>query len=422
VSGKPLYVDAKERLLYFGGSPASREMLHMPSSDTSTDTSTKANMSNAQGAARTYGRIVVKAGSALLTREGDRLDLKVMSSLVSQIAELRKRGLEVALVTSGAVAAGRKVLGLSRGGRDLPMRQVMAAVGQGQLMHAYEQLFSEHGVHVAQALLTRNDLDNRSGYLNVRNTLLKLMELGVVPIVNENDVVAVDELGGRVFGDNDTLSALVANLIDADLLVLLGQVEGLYTADPGVDPSAKLIDRVEQVDKKIEAMGGSSRDGMGRGGMATKLEAAKLATASGTAVVIASGLAPDIIVRLAGGESIGTLFAPVGSRKESRKRWLLSGASESMGEVVVDDGAAAALSRRGSSLLPAGVTEVRGPFERGDVISVLDKSERKVAVGIVNYGSRDLAAIKGVQSGRIGELLGHDFGDEAMHRSNMVVL
>lgn len=365
--------------------------------------------------------MVVKAGSALLTHGGDQLNRQVMASLVDQLAQLRKRGLEVALVTSGAVAAGRLALGIPRENRDLPMRQVMAAVGQGQLMHAYEQLFSEHRVHVAQALLTRHDLSDRLGYLNVRNTLLKLMELGVIPIVNENDVVAVDELGGQVFGDNDTLSALVANLVDADLLVLLGQVEGLYTADPNVDATARLVPRVEHVDAEVEAMGGASRDGLGRGGMATKLEAAKVAASSGTGVVIANGLTPNILVRLAGGETLGTYFVPVGSKVESRKRWLLSGTS-ARGAAVVDDGAAGALARRGGSLLPAGIIAVQGVFERGDVISIVDKAERRVAVGIVNYNSKDLGIIKGVRSERIGELLGYDYGDEAVHRNNMAVL
>ncbi|MBM3949184.1 MAG: glutamate 5-kinase [SAR202 cluster bacterium] len=366
-------------------------------------------------------RVVVKAGSALLTHGGDRLNRQVMASLTGQLAQLRKRGLEVALVTSGAVAAGRLALGIARENRDLPMRQVMAAVGQGQLMHAYEQLFSEHGVHVAQALLTRHDLRERLGYLNVRNTLLKLMELGVIPIVNENDVVAVDELGGQVFGDNDTLSALVANLVDADLLVLLGQVEGLYTADPNVDATARLVPRVEQVGAEVEAMGGASRDGLGRGGMATKLEAAKVATSSGTGVVIANGLTPDVLVRLADGEPLGTYFVPVGNKLESRKRWLLSGTS-AKGAAVVDDGAASALTRRGGSLLPAGIVAVQGVFERGDVVSIVDKAERRVAAGIVNYGSKDLDIIKGARSERIGELLGYDYGDEVVHRNNMAVL
>ena len=229
-------------------------------------------------------------------------------------------------------------------------------------------------------------------------------------------------MGGRVFGDNDTLSALVANLVDADLLVLLGHVDGLFTADPHVDKNARLVTKVEKIDSTIEALGGTSRDGLGSGGMATKLEAAKLATSSGTGVVIASGVQADVLLKLVAGDSIGTMFTPIGSRKESRKRWLLSGASESKGQVVVDDGAMNALVRRGSSLLPAGITEVRGLFRRGDVITVVGKTGRSLAVGIANYGSEDISTIKGAHSERIGELLGRDFGDEAIHRNNMVVL
>ena len=374
------------------------------------------------GASHRYSRIVIKAGSALLTSGGETLDQRVMESLVHQLAELRTQGVEVILVTSGAVAAGRRALGLDREGNTLPLRQVMAAVGMGKLLHSYEQLFQQHGIPVAQALLTRHDLENRSGYLNVRNTLLKLMELAVIPIINENDVVAVDELGGRVFGDNDTLSALVANLIDADLLVLLGRVEGLYTADPTVAENARLIPKVERVDKDIETVAGSSRDGLGRGGMATKLEAAKLAMSSGTTVVIAGGHQSNVLIKLTRGESVGTMFVPAAERKESRKRWLMSGASENKGEMVVDEGAADALTRKGSSLLPAGIVEVNGSFKRGDVVAVVGADGIRLAIGMTNYGSEEVTAIKGVHSRRIAELLGHNYGDEAIHRNNMLVL
>lgn len=374
------------------------------------------------GVSQTYSRIVVKAGSALLTRGGETLDQHVMERLVQQLSELRAQGVEVILVTSGAVAAGRSALDLDREGNTLPLRQVMAAVGMGKLLHSYEQLFRQHGISVAQALLTRHDLEDRSGYLNVRNTLLKLMELDVIPIINENDVVAIDELGGRVFGDNDTLSALVANLVDADLLVLLGRVEGLYTADPTVTENAQLIPRVERVDKDIETVAGSSRDGLGRGGMATKLEAAKLAMSSGTTVVIAGGHQSNVLIKLARGESAGTMFVPAADRKESRKRWLMSGASENKGELVVDEGAAGALTRKGSSLLPAGIVEVNGSFKRGDVVTVVGTDGIRLAIGMTNYGSAEVTMIMGVHSRRIAELLGHDYGDEAIHRNNMLVL
>jgi glutamate 5-kinase len=368
-----------------------------------------------------YHRVVVKAGTTLLTRGGDRLNLQVMATLVEQVARLRQEGTEIILVTSGAVAAGRHVLGAPREGRGVPFRQVLAAAGQGRLMHSYEQLFEWHQTPVAQALLSRKDLTERQGYLNVRNTLTQLMDLGVVPIVNENDVVAVDELAGEFFGDNDNLSAMVANLVDADLLVILGQTEGLFTADPHLDPDATLIPLVERVDETIEAAAGGSWQDQGQGGMTTKLEAARLATASGVDMAIASGLAPDAVVRLTRGERIGTFFPAAASKMESRKRWMLSGLS-TKGRIVVDDGAAKVLRSRNVSLLPAGVTRVDGTFVRGDIVAVLDVDRNEIAAGITNYGSADVDRIKGRQSGEVEGLLGHQYGDEVVHRSNMVRL
>ena len=368
-----------------------------------------------------YRRVVVKAGTALLTHEGDRLNLEVMGSLVEQAAQFHRSGGETILVTSGAVAAGRSVLNAGREKRYAPFRQVLAAAGQSRLMNTYEQLFDRHGIAVAQALLTRKDLDDRLGYLNVRNTITSLLELGVVPIINENDVVAVDELAGEVFGDNDRLSALVANLVDANLLVMLGEVEGLFTSDPHQDPSASLIPIVERLDSEVEAMAGAPWGNTGRGGMITKLEAARIATASGVDVVIASGLEQDVLTRLAMGERIGTLFPATSTKLESRKRWMLSGLS-TRGEIVVDDGASTALLRDHRSLLPAGVKEVKGSFERGDIVSIVDASLTQVAAGIANYGSEETADIKGAHSNRIEEILGHHYGDEVVHRNNMVIL
>ncbi len=368
-----------------------------------------------------YRRVVVKAGTSLLTGGADRLDLETMATLVGQIARLHALGIEVILVSSGAVAAGRHVLGVAREGKDLPLRQALAAVGQGHLMHAYEQLFSWHDIPVAQALLSRRDLVDRLGYLNVRNTLLALLEHRVVPIINENDVVAVEELTGNVFGDNDTLSAMVANIVDADLLVMLGEIKGLFTADPHLDPNARLIPVVERISDDIETMGGPSWKNNGRGGMATKLDAARLATASGINVVIASGLEPNVLTRLVDGESIGTLFPATSSKMESRKRWMLSGLSIK-GEIVVDDGAVSVLRSQHRSLLPAGVKDVRGPFERGDIISILNVKQVQIACGITNYDSNDIDEIKGVHSDRIAETLGHQYGDEIVHRNNMVIL
>ena len=370
--------------------------------------------------ARHSHRIVVKVGTTLLTHESDRLNIQVMAALAEQMARLREDGVEVVLVSSGAVAAGRHVLGLSPEGRTVPLRQVMAAAGQGRLMHAYEQLFDWHQIPVAQALLTRKDLDDRLGYLNVRNTLLSLLEHGVIPIVNENDVVAVDELEGEVFGDNDTLSALVANLVDADLLVLLGRLDGLYTADPHVDPGARLVPRVDLRNGDVPAEAGESLGGKGRGGMITKIEAARVATASDVEVVIASGLEPEILEKLARGERVGTYFPASVSKMESRKRWMRSGLS-TRGEIVVDDGAADVLRRSNRSLLPAGVSDVKGTFARGDIVSIVDRAGGTVAAGITNYGATDLAQIKGLHSSEIGKKVGHH-GDEVVHRSNMVLM
>lgn len=368
-----------------------------------------------------YHRIVVKLGTNLLTAGSDRLNLEVMASLVGQVAQLYQQGLEVIVVSSGAIAAGRNRLGLIKEHKDIPFRQVLAAVGQIRLMDAYEQLFGWHELVIAQTLLTKTDLSDRLGYLNARNTLSALLELRVIPIVNENDVVAVDEIQEAVFGDNDNLSAMVANLVDADLLMLLTDAAGLYTADPHQDPDARLIERVDRIDTSIERLASTSWSEQGSGGMATKIEAAKLATASGVAVVIADGREPDVVTRLAAGEAIGTYFQPITSKLESRKRWLLS--QRSKGELSVDSGAVTALRKQNKSLLPAGITGVHGEFERGDIVSILEGQKgEKIACGISNYSSSDIAIIKGTHSDRITELLGYEYGAEVMHCDNLVVL
>jgi len=368
-----------------------------------------------------YHRIVVKLGTNLLTAGSDRLNLETMASLAGQIARLHKEGLAVVVVTSGAIAAGRHRLSITKEQKEVTSKQVLAAVGQSRLMDAYERLFSWHEITIAQTLLTRADLSDRLRYLNARNTLTALLELCVIPIVNENDVVAVEEIQEIVFGDNDNLSAMVANLVDADLLMLLTDTAGLYTADPNRDSKAKLIGRVEKIDASIEALAGGSTSGRGTGGMATKIQAAKLATASGVAVVIANGREPDIIIRLAKGESVGTYFKPVASRLESRKRWLLSQLSK--GKLFVDSGAAGALRKQNKSLLPAGISEVSGEFERGDAVNIFDSATgEKIAYGISNYCSSDIAVIKGAHSDKIPELLEHEYGAEVVHRDNLVVL
>ena len=367
-----------------------------------------------------YNRLVVKLGTNLVAAPGGSLDVETMTSLVAQVAWLHRQGVEVIIVSSGAIAAGRGKLGLDGGRKDIPFRQVMAAVGQSRLMHTYEQLFAEHGIVVAQGLLTKMDISDRAGYLNARNTLLTLLDLGVVPIVNENDVVAIDEIKEAKFGDNDNLSAMVANLVDADLLMLLSDVAGLYTADPHLDPKAELIPRVERIDSHIGQLAGGTISRRGTGGMVTKIEAARLATSSGVAVVIADGRLAEVIPRLARGEPIGTLFPAVTTKLESRKRWMVSGLA-SRGGVAVDAGAAAALKRGKGSLLPAGIKEVKGEFGRGDVIDILDLQGGRIACGISNYSSADIDVIKGVHSEEIMSLLGYEFGAEVVHRNNLVI-
>ena len=367
-----------------------------------------------------YKRIVAKFGTNLLTAGTDRIDTNVLSGIVQQVAQLHKEGKEIILVSSGAVASGRQLLTLPKDKKDVPARQVMAAVGQHVLMNSYTELFRRHGIVTAQALLTKLDLANRLSYLNARNTLLTLLELGVVTIINENDVVAIEELEGARFGDNDNLSGMVANLVDADLLVIMSDVAGLYTADPVLDKNAKLIPVVEQIDKSIEKMAGGTR-GRGTGGMTTKIQAAKLATASGTAVVVANGSEPDLLLRLVNGESIGTMFLPATDKLESRQRWILSGLA-TKGKLVVDSGAAAALSKGNKSLLPAGIKGVEGSFKRGDAVDIVNEAGDRIACGITNYSAADIEKIKGARSDKIEGLLGHGYGDAVVHCDNIVVI
>ena len=370
---------------------------------------------------RAYQRIVAKFGTALLTGGSDQLDLDIMAGLVAQVARLRSQGVEVLIVTSGAIAAGRHRLGVREERKDIPFRQVLASVGQSHLMQTYDRLFAEHDLVIAQTLLTRRDLTDRVAYLNARNTLLALLEYGVVPIVNENDVVAVEEIADTVIGDNDNLSALVANLVDADLLALLTDTGGLHTADPRRDPNAQLIERVDRITPEIERLADDTSTRHGVGGMITKLQAAKLATAGGADVLIASGSEPDALERLARGEALGTLFSAATDRLESRKRWMLAGLA-ARGKIVVDAGAAKALVSQGKSLLPAGVRDVAGPFDRGDAVSICADDGRRIAIGITNYDHQDVAAIKGMRSDRIAEVLGHEYGAELVHRNNLVLL
>ena len=367
-----------------------------------------------------YRRVVAKFGTSLLTAGSDRLDIEAMSRLVGQVVRLRASGIDVVCVSSGARAAGRHELGRRGTPGHIPSRQAYASIGQHRLMATWGMLFDAYDTVVAQVLLTRRDLADRQGYLNARNTLRDLIEAGTVPIVNENDAVALDQVLAARIGENDTLSALVANLIDADALVLLTDVDGLYDADPHSNPDAKLLSRIERVDASVEAVAGGAR-GPGTGGMATKLNAARIATQGGVDVVIASGRHPNILGEIAQGTAHGTLIPAAADRLESRKRWILGNVSRG-GHIVVDDGAVAALREKGRSLLPAGVRDIAGAFDRGDAVEVRDGAGGRVAAGTVNYGSDELARIRGIKSARIAEVLGYAFGDEVIHRDNMVVL
>jgi glutamate 5-kinase len=380
----------------------------------------KAKSASVKSQTSPYRRIVVKFGTSLLTGGTNELHPETMSGLVDQVAQLHQQGLELIVVSSGAMAAGRQKLGLDRKIRSIPFKQVLCSVGQSHLMYVYEQLFRKHGIAVAQALLTKADLSDRAGYLNARNTLLALLQLRVVSIVNENDVVAVDELDEAKFGDNDNLSAMVANLVDADLLLLLTDTAGLHTADPRRDARARLIPQVEHIDAEIEGLADKAGR-LGIGGMVTKIEAAKLATASGVTVIIADGREPDIIPRLAAGKAIGTRFLPATTKLESRKRWMLCGLCV-RGRLSIDPGAAQALKTNKRSLLAAGIGQIAGDFHRGDIVDIYDTDGAHLGSGLVNYGSSDLERIKGTHSGKIATLLGFDYGPEIVHRDNLAVI
>ena len=362
-------------------------------------------------------RLVVKVGTNTLTGGGDALSPSQMLGVVRQVCRLVREGHQVALVSSGAIVAGRQALHVARNGKDIPFKQVLAAVGQAKLMQAWDRLFAAEEVIVAQTLLTRADLADRQGYLNARNTLLALLDRKVVPIINENDVVATEEIS---IGDNDNLSALVANLIDADLLVLLTDQAGLYTADPRRHSVATLIPEVAVISEEIVALAAGAGTVRGIGGMATKVQAARLATESGVTVLIAGGTTENVLIRAVKGEAVGTRFPSNRSRLESRKRWILSGLA-GKAAAHIDEGAATAL-KKGRSLLPAGIVDVKGPFDRGDSVNIVGPEGKTVACGVANYGAADLERIKGCRSAEITRILGYHLGDEVIHRNNVVML
>ena len=364
-------------------------------------------------------RIVIKVGSSTITYGNGKRNFSRIDRLAREIADLANQGKEIILVSSGAVAVGVDRLGLVAKPKTIPGKQAAAAVGQGVLMHTYEKIFAEYGQIVAQVLLTRMDSVDRHRYTNSRNTFLALLEHKVIPIVNENDVVAIDELK---IGDNDNLSALVAGIIDADLLIILSDIDGLYTANPQNDPNAKLVPEVTDITPEIEASAGDAGSKVGTGGMFTKIQAAKMATSSGINMVIASGEEKDAISRILEGEEIGTLFVSRENRLQFRKRWLAFGARIA-GKIVVDDGCAKAVRKAGGcSILPAGITDVEGEFEAGNTISVVNKTGHELARGLANYSSEELDMIKGAKTSEIENILGHKHFDEVIHRDDLVIL
>ncbi|HZV82775.1 MAG TPA: glutamate 5-kinase [Geobacteraceae bacterium] len=363
-------------------------------------------------------RVVIKIGSQVLTSGDQDLDTSFVTDLAAQVATARKNGLEVLLVTSGAIAAGRGALGLTTRPKTIPQKQAAAAVGQSRLMRAYEDAFASHGINVAQLLLTRGDLADRTRYLNARATLETLLECGVVPIINENDTVAVEEIK---FGDNDSLSALATNLVDANLLVILTDIDGLYDADPRKNPEAQLITVVKTVTKELERGAGGTGSTVGTGGMATKLAAAKKAGKSGAATVIANGTVDGIVSRVLAGEDVGTLILPAATSLTSRKHWIAF-TLRPQGRVTVDAGASTVLRQEGKSLLPSGIVSVEGNFVRGACVRVCDPEGSEFARGITDYASDEINLILGRRSSEIEEILGFRYGDEIIHRDNMVLL
>jgi glutamate 5-kinase len=362
-------------------------------------------------------RIVVKLGTSVLTGGTTRLDRARMVEIARQSADLRRQKHEVVIVSSGAVAAGREVLHFPTLPDSITTRQMLAAVGQSRLMQVWGDLFAIYRLTVAQVLLTRADVENRARYLNARDTLRGLLEQGIIPIVNENDVVAYDEIK---VGDNDTLSAMVGVLTESDLLLLLTDQKGLFSADPRTDPAARLIHEVTQIDDDVRRMAGGSVGGLGTGGMWTKLQAAEIATRAGMDVIIAAGRQDNVIGRLVAGEGLGTRFVARESVRDHRRRWLLAG-SRPEGRITIDAGATAALVQHGRSLLPAGIVAIEGEFERGDTVAILDPAGREVARGITRYTGRDLAVIRGCQSAEIPAKLGYTYGKVAIHRNDLII-
>ncbi|MEL6552976.1 MAG: glutamate 5-kinase [Cyanobacteria bacterium J06621_11] len=383
---------------------------HSSSATTSSETASSTQSSQAL-------TLVVKIGTSSLTRsDTGHLAIATLGRLVETLCQLQSEGHRVILVSSGAVGVGCARLGITQRPKTIALKQAVAAVGQGRLMRVYDDFFSELSQPIAQVLLTRSDLAQRSRYVNSYRTFRQLMQLGIIPIVNENDTVATDELK---FGDNDTLSALVASLVDADYLFLLTDVDQLYSADPRQDPAAEPISRVRHIDQ-LTASIGDAGSSWGTGGMSTKIEAARIAIAAGTPTVIMQGQTPENLLKILAGEPVGTLFEAQSTHPAARKRWI-AGNLIPAGRLYLDKGASTAIQTAGKSLLPAGVTEVEGEFESGDAVLLCDKSGEEIARGLVNYSDADLRKIVGHRSDEIVQLLGYEGNETVIHRDNLVL-
>lgn len=363
-------------------------------------------------------RAVIKVGSTVLTNDKGDLDLKNFVGLCEQISRLKEKGVEITIVSSGAIAAGTKHLGLSERPKTIPQKQAAAAIGQTRLMWNYERFFGEYQQKVAQVLLTHTDLSDRSRFLNARNTLLTLFSYGIIPVINENDSVAVEEIK---FGDNDNLSALITNLVEADVLIILSDIEGLYDSDPKKNKDAKLISTVEKIDSRIENLATGTKSTVGVGGMATKIQAANKVAIFGVPTIIAHGKRAGVIEAIFQGEDVGTLFLPSKEKLTSRKHWIAF-TLKPKGTITVDKGAKEAIVLKGKSLLPSGLCRVRGNFSAGDLVKCADEEGVEFARGLVNYSSAEALAIQGLKTQEVKKQLGSHACDELIHRDNLVVL
>ena len=363
-------------------------------------------------------RIVVKVGTSTLTYATGKLNFSRIEKLIRELSDLSNQGKEIILVTSGAVGAGMDRMGLKERPKTIPEKQALAAVGPGILMHTYEKIFSEYGQTVAQVLLTRENSVKHNQYTNSRNALLTLLHMGIIPVINENDAVAVDELK---IGDNDTLSAMVATLVDADVLIILSDIEGLYTANPQQDPSAVLIPEIKEITPEIEALAGGAGSKLGTGGMYTKIQAAKIAVHAGVTMLIASGSREGIVRDILDGTCLGTVFLAKEAHLKVRKSWLAFG-TRIAGNIHVDSGCAYAILNEGSSLLAVGITEVSGTFKKGDTVKVLSEDGQEIARGMINYDAKQLDHIIGKSTKKMRAILGESVIDEVIHRDNMILM